>query len=84
MIQGPGAEMTNYATYKVSEYLRNNNLGRVLIPIHDELVCSVKKNNIEEGKFAIVSIMESANDFLKFEYRVKAVSYGPFECWKKA
>ncbi len=83
MVQGPGAEMTNYSTYMIADYFKKNNLGRFMLNIHDEIVCSVKKDLVEEGKSAIINIMESANDFLGFKHRVKAVSYGPYECWRK-
>jgi DNA polymerase I-like protein with 3'-5' exonuclease and polymerase domains len=84
MVQGPGAEMTNAATVLVADYLKKNNLGRVLMPVHDELVCSVRKDKVDVAKREIVRIMESTNDILGFKYKIKAKPYGPFECWRKA
>jgi DNA polymerase-1 len=84
MVQGPGAEMTNSATYLIADYFKKHNLGRLLFPVHDEIVCSAKKDKIEEAKSAIVSIMESTNDLMNFKYRIKAKAYGGFQCWRKA
>lgn len=84
MVQGPGAEMTNMATYLIADYFKKTGLGRLLFPVHDEIVCSVKKDRTEEAKTAIVSIMESTNDLMGFKYKIKAKAYGPFSCWKKA
>lgn len=84
MVQGPGAEMTNAATYLIADYLKTSKLGRVLMPVHDEIVCSIRKDKIDLAKQEIVRIMESTNDILGFKYRIKAKPYGPFECWKKA
>ena len=83
MVQGPGAEMTNAATYLIADYFKKHSLGRLMFSVHDEIVCSAKKDKIEEAKHAIVSIMESTNDLLGFKYKVKAKSYGGFECWRK-
>lgn len=84
MIQGPGAEMTNTATYLIADHFKREGLGRFMMAVHDEIVCSVKIGREEEAKSAIVNIMESANDVLGFKYRVKAVPYGPMKCWGKA
>jgi DNA polymerase I len=84
MVQGPGAEMTNMATYLIADYFKKNSLGRLMYSVHDEIVCSAKKDRTEEAKAAIVNIMESTNDLIGFKYKIKAKSYGPFECWKKA
>ncbi len=84
MVQGPGAEMTNTATYTISKYLQTTDIGRLLFCVHDEIVCSIKKEFIDEGKDAIVGFMEQANDRLGFKYRIKSKAYGPFDCWRKA
>ncbi len=84
MVQGPGAEMTNWSTYTISDYFNKTGMGRLLFAVHDEIVCSVKKEWAENFKYDIVSIMEQANDSLGFKYRIKAKPYGAFERWQKA
>jgi DNA polymerase I-like protein with 3'-5' exonuclease and polymerase domains len=84
MVQGPGAEMTNYATYEVAELLKQHNMGRLMFAVHDEIVCSVKENMADLGKSGLVDMMQNANDVLGFKYRIKAKAYGPFEFWRKA
>lgn len=84
MVQGPGAEMTNIATYRIAEHFVKHRVGRLLFSVHDEIVCSAKKDFTEEAKRVIVSIMEQSNDQLGFKYRIKSKSYGGFLCWQKA
>lgn len=76
--------MTNIATHKVHQYLKTNNLGRVITPVHDELVCSAKIGFTDQVKSAIIEIMESTNNDLNFKYHIKAKAYGDFKCWQKA
>lgn len=83
MVQGPGGEMNNMATYLVADYFKANSLGRMLYPVHDELVCSAKENRVEEAKENIVRIMEITNQRLGFKYPIKAQAYGGFKCWQK-
>ena len=84
MVQGPGAEMTNMATYYIADHLKRYELGRLLFPVHDEIVCSVKQSLIDAGKYSIIALMEKSNEHLGFKYRIKAKSYGGFPCWQKA
>lgn len=84
MVQGPGAEMTNWSTYTISDYFNKTGMGRLLFAVHDEIVCSVKKEWAENFKHDIVSIMEQANKSLGFKYKIKAKPYGAFERWQKA
>ncbi len=84
MVQGPGAEMTNIATYQISRWLKDHKQGRLLFPVHDEIVCSIKKDCVDQAIAAIINIMEDSNDSLGFRYRIKSKAYGPFERWQKA
>ena len=83
MIQGPGAEMTNIATYEIAKYLKDQQIGRFMIPIHDEIVCSVKRDFTDIGMSSIVRLMEQSNDVLGFKYRIKAKSYGSINCYSR-
>lgn len=83
MVQGPGAEMTNFATYTLQDRLKTFDFGRVMFCVHDELVCSIKKDIVEDAKSVIVGVMEEANDFLGFKHRIKSVPYGPLTAWAK-
>lgn len=84
MVQGPGAEMTNIATYEISKYLKHTGIGRLLFPVHDEIVCSIKKGFEEQGMSDIVSLMQQSNQALGFKYKIKAKAYGPYPYWRKA
>lgn len=83
LIQGVGADMTNTASYLVSEYFYKEKLGRFLFSVHDEILCEAAEALTEEAKLAIVTLMESTNDRVKFKYRVSAKPYGPLTAWSK-
>lgn len=84
MVQGPAGDMNNAATYLVAEALESKGMGKLMMPIHDEIVCSVNRNLVEESKLEIVRQMESVNSILGFKYPIKAKPYGGFEFWQKA
>jgi DNA polymerase I-like protein with 3'-5' exonuclease and polymerase domains len=84
MVQGPGAEMTNCATYRIANYFKVKDIGRLLFSVHDEIVCSIKQDLTDHGKESIVVLMEQSNVDLNFKYRIRAKSYGGFPCWRKA
>jgi DNA polymerase I-like protein with 3'-5' exonuclease and polymerase domains len=84
LIQGVGADITNRATYLISEEFKRRDLGRLLFSVHDEVITESKDSCIEESKSAIVKCMDEPNDFLKLKYRVQSKLYGPLPCWSKA
>ncbi len=83
IIQGVGADITNMATYLISDQLKSRNLGRLLFSVHDEVICEVRSTLIEESIAVILEQMEVPNEYLKLKYPVSAKPYGPMSCWGK-
>lgn len=68
IIQGSAAEQTKMAMLLIDndpEWKRIG--GRLLIPVHDELIAEVPMENWEEGAKILSSLMCKAADFLPFE-----------------
>ena len=67
VIQGSAADMTKIALLNLEYNERWNQIGgRVLTPVHDEIICEVPVDFYEEGKVILKESMESAGDFLPF------------------
>ena len=61
-IQGTGADIIKTAMIKVNEMLENeysNDIARILLQIHDELLIEVKNGYEEEIKEKVKNIMEN-------------------------
>lgn len=59
-IQNGNAEAIKIAMVNVKKYFDRTGYGRILLTVHDELVCSVRKDKAEEVASEIKRIMESA------------------------
>jgi len=59
-IQNANSEAIKMAMVDVDRYLTENGYGRVVMSIHDELVCSVKKENAEQAAVKIKELMSSS------------------------
>lgn len=67
VIQGSAADMTKMALLNIYDSEEWRKLGgRVLIPIHDEILCEFPKENYEEGAKLLSKLMSDAGDFLPF------------------
>lgn len=67
IIQGSAAELTKMAILKLESDPRWKAIGgRLLVPVHDELICEVPMDKAEEGGKLLSEIMSSAGDFLPF------------------
>lgn len=84
LIQGVGADITNMATYLVSDELKSRGLGRVWFSVHDELVCEIGSSHVFEAEEVLSRNMGVPNVYLKFKYPVKSKFYGPLPCWAKS
>ncbi len=84
LIQGTGADITNYATYKVADAFRASKIGFLWFSVHDEIVCETLQSEAERGKMILKECMEDANNVVNFEYPVASKPYGPLHCWSKA
>lgn len=83
LIQGPAGDVCNRAFYQMHERLKANGHGRTLWPVHDEIICEIKDEYVEEEKEALTRIMEEVTQYVRFEYPLQAVSYGPLKAWAK-
>ena len=67
VIQGSAAEMTKMAMLKISNNAEWKKLGgRLLVPVHDELICEFPIENYKRGAELLSSLMSEAGDFLPF------------------
>jgi len=71
-VQSTGAIITNKAYIEFNRYLRENNYGRALFPIHDEILAEVKKEFADIAKTKLVGIMVSQGDKINMSIPLKA------------
>ena len=83
LIQGVGADITNMATYLISDKFKDLSLGRLWFSVHDEIVTEVRNDLIDQAKDVIVKCMEVPSAYLDLKYPIKCVTYGPMSCWGK-
>lgn len=62
-IQGINAEACKMAMIAIDKYLSDGNKGRIVMQVHDEVVCSVKPEFAEEAAKVIQSIMADSLSF---------------------
>lgn len=68
IIQGSAAELTKIAILKVFNDKEWNEIGgRVLLPVHDELIAEVPMRNAERGGELLSKLMSEAGNFLPFK-----------------
>jgi hypothetical protein len=68
VIQGSAAELTKMAILKLYSDREWHELGgRMLIPVHDELICEVPIENYEAAGEKLADVMCSAGSFLPFK-----------------
>lgn len=83
MIQGPGAEITNRAFYRCSEYLEKQHLGRALWSVHDEVLASATEATCHSTMGAMLDIANCMGTEVGFKIPLTAVAYGPLDFWAK-
>ena len=67
VIQGSAADLTKMAILNLEYNDRWHQIGgRLLVPVHDELICEVPVDFYEEGRDILKKSMESAGDFMPF------------------
>jgi DNA polymerase-1 len=83
LIQGTGADITNRASYLISEKFKESQVGRFLFSVHDEVIAEVRKDDLEIGQKIIQDCMLEPSSYLKLKYPIQSKSYGPILCWSK-
>lgn len=67
IIQGSAAELTKMAILRLQSDERWKSIGgRLLVPVHDELICEVPIDKWKEGGEILSAVMSEAGDFLPF------------------
>lgn len=70
VIQGSAADLTKMAILNLESNKRWKEIGgRLLVPVHDELICEVPMEYMEEGRKILQDSMEGAGDFMPFKIR---------------
>lgn len=66
-VQGSAADLTKMAVLMIEHNHRWKEIGgRILTPVHDELMCEVPERYYQEGEEILSSLMSKAGDFLPF------------------
>lgn len=66
-VQGSAADLTKMAVLMIEHNQRWKEIGgRILTPVHDELMCEVPERYYQEGEEILSSLMSKAGDFLPF------------------
>ena len=83
LIQGTGADCCHWATYTVASELRTRGWGRVLFPVHDQLVTSVKKEFASEAATLIQETMIAAGRQINLTVPLKVKVEAASDRWQK-
>ncbi len=86
LIQGVAAECCNRAFYRFGKWLKDNNEGRALFSVHDEILCEVWGQNPQDPYFLMEELrhcMEQSSQDFNFKYPLKVETYGPLLKWSK-
>lgn len=83
LIQGTGADITHKAFYELNQIFRERGYGRMLWPIHDEILGECKPEYVEECLRLIKQYMEAVTQYLGWELPLVANTYGPLTRWSK-
>lgn len=84
LIQGPGADFTNEALYKSSEWLQRFKYGRALFSVHDEVVLDVKREYSTITSEYLVHTMEQIGSKYALKIPLSAKPYLLLDAWAKA
>ena len=83
LIQGTGADCCHYAFYTVAETLKRERWGRALFEVHDQIVCSVKKEYLQQATKFIEEAMIGAGKVIGLTVPLSVESEEPKERWTK-
>lgn len=82
LVQGPGADFTNMASYMIDEKLRALDLGRFVLSVHDEILIEVHEEHAEWAERLLISTMEDISSIMGLKYPLKAVGSGQMTRWE--
>jgi DNA polymerase I-like protein with 3'-5' exonuclease and polymerase domains len=81
LIQGTGSDCTSRAFYLVSEWLKENRLGRGLFTVHDELLVECKEEVWQDVEAKILDTMAKVGQEIGLTIPLKGESSGPMPRW---
>lgn len=82
-IQGTGADLCNAATKEAAKVFREKGYGRVLFPIHDEILAEVRIGAEVEAAAALQRIMISQGEKKELSVPLSVSCSKPMERWEK-
>lgn len=83
LIQGTGADITSEALYNADYCIREDEAGRALFSVHDELLVEIQDNACERYQTMLPSIMEQVGKRIGLSVPLKAECSKPMERWSK-
>lgn len=85
LIQGTGADITHRAFYTMASMLRATSdiKGRMLWPIHDEILGEINIQQVELGKDMLNEVMCEISGILGWKLPLSTKTYGPLDRWCK-
>lgn len=83
LIQGTGADITSRSLYLTSKNLKENNIGRTLFSVHDEILIEVANSACDSFRNTLISIMEGVGKEIRLTVPLKAECSTPMTRWMK-
>lgn len=83
LIQGTGADITSEALYNTAYCLKEDESGKALFSVHDELLVQIENNSCERYQVMLPSIMEAVGKKIGLSVPLKAECSKPMDRWSK-
>ncbi len=83
LIQGTGADLCSRAFYLVDDALRASGAGKGLFTVHDELVVTVLKERVDEGRALLQSVMKTVGEEIRLTVPLSTDCSEGVERWEK-
>jgi DNA polymerase I len=82
LVQGTGSDLCGTAFVNIDKWLRNNNYGKALFTVHDEIIimCKTEVSDICEKR--LVQEMSAVGSEINLSVPLVAESSGPCERWE--
>jgi DNA polymerase-1 len=80
LIQGSASDITHEAYYTINQYLREKNIGRAVVEVHDQVLAEAKENVAKEALDSVVEIMNVGKKYLSVP--LTADPQGPMSRWE--
>jgi DNA polymerase I len=81
LIQGTAADLTSRSLWQVNKILRERHMGKALFSVHDEILIEVRKENVDEAKVILNTVMVDAGNYINLTVPLKAEVSDGMERW---